>query len=70
MSNCPDLVLIHLGTNDVTSLGEGKTLPQLLSFTPTSVNNVNKIVKRQIISSLFEIEKRDFILYSGFKKKK
>lgn len=32
--------------------------------------NVNKMVKRQIISSLFEMEKKDFILYSGFKKKK
>ena len=30
----------------------------------------NKLVKKEIKSSLFEIEKTDFILYSGFKKKK
>ena len=46
MSNCPDLVLIHLGTNDITVLGEKKTLPQLLSYTPTSVSFINKIVNR------------------------
>ena len=30
----------------------------------------NKLVKKEIKSSLFEIEKTDFIIYSGFKKKK